>query len=80
MNAVANGRRGVLAVVLRILKGSATGYCVVGGLAVNAYAEPLVSLDLDIVVAAKEVDGVCEAVSTEGFAVDTVRAQRQPQE
>ena len=26
-------------------------YCVIGGLAVNAYAEPVVSLDLDVVVA-----------------------------
>ncbi len=30
-------------------------YCVIGGQAVNAYAEPLVSLDLDIVVAAEQL-------------------------
>ncbi len=70
MNAVANGRGDVLALVLRILEESGTGYCVVGGLAVNAYAEPLVSLDLDIVVATKDIDGVCGAASTEGFAVE----------
>jgi hypothetical protein len=42
---------------------------VVGGLAVNAYAEPLVSLDLDMVVAAGDIDKVCEAAEAKGFAV-----------
>lgn len=31
-------------------------YCVIGGQAVNAYVEPLVSLDLDIVIAAGHMD------------------------
>lgn len=31
-------------------------YCVVGGQAVNAYVEPLVSLDLDLVVAADQLE------------------------
>lgn len=31
-------------------------YCVVGGQAVNAYAEPLVSLDLDLAVAADQIE------------------------
>ncbi len=31
-------------------------YCIVGGQAVNAYAEPVVSLDLDIVIAADRLD------------------------
>jgi len=30
-------------------------FCVIGGLAVNAYAEPVVSLDMDIVVAADKI-------------------------
>jgi hypothetical protein len=33
-------------------------YCVIGGQAVNAYVEPLVSLDLDIVISAKDIDRV----------------------
>ncbi|HXV97814.1 MAG TPA: nucleotidyl transferase AbiEii/AbiGii toxin family protein, partial [Anaerolineae bacterium] len=33
-------------------------YCVVGGQAVNAYAEPLVSLDLDLVVATDQLKQV----------------------
>lgn len=31
-------------------------YCVIGGQGVNAYVEPLVSLDLDIVVAVEQID------------------------
>lgn len=31
-------------------------YCVIGGQAVNAYAEPLVSLDLDLVVAVDSIE------------------------
>jgi len=33
-------------------------YCVIGGQAVNAYVEPLVSLDLDLVVALEQLDQV----------------------
>jgi hypothetical protein len=33
-------------------------YCVIGGLAVNAYVEPLVSLDLDVVVAPEQLNRV----------------------
>ena len=35
-------------------------FCVIGGLAVNAYAEPVVSLDLDLVVISEQVDKLVE--------------------
>ncbi len=69
MNAVANGREDVLALFLRILDETGSAYCVVGGLGVNAYAEPVISLDLDIVVATGDLEKVCEAAATEGFAI-----------
>jgi hypothetical protein len=69
MNAVANGRRDVLADFLRVLADLDAGYCVVEGLAVNAYAEPVVSLDLDVVVAAQKTEGVVEAAGGAGFDV-----------
>src|SRR3990167_2307037 len=31
-------------------------FCIIGGLAVNAYAEPVVSLDLDVVILAEKLD------------------------
>jgi hypothetical protein len=39
-------------------------YCIIGGLAVNAYVEPVVSLDLDIVAALDGIDKLIE--STKG--------------
>ena|SRR5437867_691331 len=43
-------------------------YCVIGGQAVNAYAEPLVSLDLDLAVAVDQIPEV-ERSLAERFAV-----------
>jgi len=40
---------------LRFLEEEELRYCVIGGQAVNAYVEPLVSLDLDLVVAMESV-------------------------
>lgn len=44
-------------------------YCVVGGQAVNAYAEPLVSLDLDLVVVTEQIDMV-ESLLKDRFTVE----------
>ena len=44
-------------------------YCVIGGQAVNAYADPLVSLDLDLVVAAPQFEGL-ESLLTGEFKVE----------
>ncbi len=44
-------------------------YCVIGGQAVNAYVEPLVSLDLDLVVAADDLDRV-ESLLKQHFRVE----------
>jgi hypothetical protein len=42
--------------MVNLLAESGIHYCVVGGQAVNAYAEPLVSLDLDLAVAVQDLD------------------------
>ena len=44
-------------------------YCVVGGQAVNAYAEPLVSLDLDLAVALDQLPQA-EALLRQAFSVE----------
>ncbi len=44
-------------------------YCVIGGQAVNAYVEPLVSLDLDLVVAVNQMNEV-EALLRNAFRVE----------
>ncbi|HET7090770.1 MAG TPA: nucleotidyl transferase AbiEii/AbiGii toxin family protein [Anaerolineae bacterium] len=44
-------------------------YCVIGGQAVNAYVEPLVSLDLDLVVALDQL-GQAESILASSFKLE----------
>jgi hypothetical protein len=44
--------------LIELLKKHEVRFCVIGGQALNAYAEPLVSLDLDLVVAVDQKDKV----------------------
>ena len=69
LNAVANGKEDILQIFLDILNRTKTAYCIIGGLAVNAYVEPVVSLDLDVVIEAEDIDKVNEEVIKEGFKV-----------
>ena len=69
LNAVANGKVDILQVFLEILVETDAQYCVVGGLAVNAYAEPVVSLDLDIVVISGNIDKVCKMAEAKGLKI-----------
>ena len=61
MNSVANGQVDILQQFLDLLSDMKIDYCVIGGLAVNAYVEPVVSLDLDIVVAINAIDKLSKA-------------------
>jgi hypothetical protein len=55
-NTISNGGDAILRHILDLLRKARADYCVVGGLAVNAYVEPVVSLDLDIVVVTDALD------------------------
>jgi hypothetical protein len=70
LNRVANGQTDVVALLLDLLKQTKASYCVIGGLAVNAYAEPVVSLDLDLVVITDKVQMLCEAASAKGVRIE----------
>jgi hypothetical protein len=70
LNAVANGETDLLQVLLDVLDETGAGHCVIGGLAVNAYVEPVVSLDLDLVVATDRVDDVAQAAAARGLRVE----------
>jgi hypothetical protein len=71
LNSLANGKSDVLQLLLDILHETGSPYCVIGGLAVNAYVEPVVSLDIDIVVALEKVTEVVKAAE-----VRELRAER----
>lgn len=69
LNSVAQGKTDILQVFLNILAKTRTPYCVVGGLAVNAYVEPVVSLDLDVVVATDDIEQVCKVAQRQGLKI-----------
>ena len=56
-------RADVLASLERIRK-------VIGGLTVNTYVEPVVSLDIDIVIAVKDMEATCRAAEKRGLKVE----------
>lgn len=68
-NAVSNGQVDILEGFFSLLKELTVPYCVIGGLAVNAYAEPVVSLDLDLVVISEDIHKVRKSVLAKGFKV-----------
>jgi hypothetical protein len=70
MKAVVNGEVDVLRLLLDILEAARFPYCVIGGLAVNAYVEPVVSLDLDLVIVAPDVEKTCRIASEKGLKVE----------
>ena len=55
--------------VLALLAAHEIRYCVIGGQAVNAYADPLVSLDLELIVAVEQI-AEAEQFLREGFVVE----------
>jgi len=48
-------------------------YCLIGGLAVNCYVEPVYTLDADLVVVARNLSGLVERLQADGF-----KAERHP--
>jgi hypothetical protein len=67
---IVNGEADVLQILLNVLHEAKTSYCVIGGLAVNAYVEPVVSLDLDLVVVAENIESLCRRLEKEGFRTE----------
>lgn len=45
-------------------------WCLIGGLAVNCYVEPVYTLDADIVVVSSELAGIKNDLETAGFEID----------
>ncbi len=55
--------------LLALFEKEGVRFCVIGGQGVNAFVEPLVSLDLDLVVAADEIDRI-EGLLSARFKVE----------
>ncbi|MBM4104586.1 MAG: hypothetical protein FJ263_11190 [Planctomycetes bacterium] len=70
INKMANGESDIIQILLDILSKTGSRYCLIGGLAVNAYVEPVVSLDLDIVAAVEDIDTICKAAKERGLKIE----------
>ena len=54
LNGIANGQEDILQKFIDLIDQLRINYCVIDGLGDNAHVEPVVSLDLDIIVAIDE--------------------------
>lgn len=64
INRLAKGESDIIQVFLDIFSKTGSRYCLIGGLAVNAYVEPVVSLDMDIVAAVEDVGAICKSADS----------------
>lgn len=62
LNSLANGSVDIIQQFLDLLDKLKIDYCIIGGLAVNAYADPVASLDLDLAVTLKETDKLLKSL------------------
>ncbi|MDP2922603.1 MAG: hypothetical protein Q8O30_02625 [Candidatus Omnitrophota bacterium] len=62
LKSVSKEKKDTLQQLLDLLADLEINYCVIGGLGVNAYVEPVVSLDLDIVIVAEALEDLIKAV------------------
>ena len=70
LNSLAKGQSDIVQLLLDILAETGSRYCVIGGLAVNAYVDPVVSLDIDIVAAVEDVGAAGLAAKERGLKVE----------
>jgi hypothetical protein len=70
INRLANDKSDIIQLLLDILSKTRSRYCIIGGLAVNAYVEPVVSLDLDVVAALEDVGTICTTAEKSGLKVE----------
>ena len=63
LNRITNGKSDVIQLFLDQLEKLEIDYCVIGGLAVNAYTDPVASLDLDLVLAIEDIEKLLKQLS-----------------
>ncbi len=69
-NSVTNGKTDIVSILIALLVETDSAYCVIGGLGVNAYVEPVVSLDLDLIVISERISDVRGAAKSRGMKVE----------
>jgi len=69
LKAVSNGELDIVQLLLSLFQECGSDYCVIGGLGVNAYVDPVVSLDLDVVVESDDMEKLCALAESKGLKV-----------
>lgn len=69
---VSNGGASGFADVVGILN-THQPWCLIGGLAVNCYVEPVYTMDVDLVVVATELEPIARDLEEHGFIVKRMR-------
>ncbi len=62
---ISNSTENILQKLLHILTENNIQYCIIGGLAINAYVKPVVRLDFDMVIAAEDLEKFKKIVKEE---------------
>ena len=62
LNSLSNGKKDILEEIFGILNEMKIEYCLIGGLAVNAYVEPVVSMDVDLIIELAASDKFVEKI------------------
>ncbi|MGI8821423.1 MAG: hypothetical protein ACR2ID_11240 [Chthoniobacterales bacterium] len=68
-DSVTNGGASYFAEVVAILDRHGP-WCLIGGLAVNHYVEPVYTIDADVVIVSEQLDAIQEELIREGFRVE----------
>ncbi len=69
LNRVANSKKDIVEELIFILEKKTIPYCIISGLAVNAYVEPGVTLDIDIVIVSEKIDVFLKEVEKQGYEI-----------
>src|SRR5439155_6334009 len=81
---ITNGGTSDFGEVVRVLAQDDIKWCLIGGLAVNCYVEPVFTADADFVVVSGMVDIVAEKLAQKGFRISqfefSVNAQKPASE
>lgn len=70
-NKATNSKFDIIAEFLGLLHNEGIAYCVIGGVGINAYCEPLLTLDFDCVIAKDRIKDLKEKIKAKGFKIKT---------
>lgn len=66
-----NSKLNIIAEFLNLLGKEKIDYCVIGGVGINAYCEPLLTLDFDSVIAKDRIKELRQILKSKGFKIKT---------